>query len=218
MVKKLAFYIRRPLYILEVLLSQLPYFRFVKVSRQYQCPVTVRQWISQKFFNRGGNKHAYWPVHFTSRIVNPSNIKAGVDTCPGYMPGCYIQGIGKITIGDYTQIGPQVVIVSANHLLTDTRVHIPGEVKIGKYGWLGAGCKVMPNVELGDFVIVAAGAVVTKSFPAGYCVIGGNPARVLKELDPQACVKYEYEQKVYGFLSEKRFAEKFKYFNDDCNS
>ncbi|MBS7109518.1 MAG: hypothetical protein KH076_09760 [Streptococcus sp.] len=42
---------------------------------------------------------------------------------------------------------------------------------------------ILPGVILGDHTIVGAGAVVTHSFPDGYCIIGGNPARIIKALD-----------------------------------
>src|SRR5690606_15913447 len=102
-------------------------------------------------------------------------------------PGCYIQAIGKIYIGSYTQIAPNVGIVSANHDLYDSRYHVPKIVTIGKYCWLGMNCIVLPGVKLGDFTIVAAGSIVTKSFENGYCVIGGNPAKVIKLLEHDKC-------------------------------
>ena len=162
-------------------------------------------WLKQKVFGIGGNKDVYWPVHPTSQVYDWENIYAGVDTCPGIMKGCYIQGKGGIYIGDYTQIAPNVVIVSANHDLYDTRKHILKKVSIGKYCWLGAGAKILLGVTLGDFTIVGAGAVVTKSFPEGYCVIVGNPARVVKELERDKCFHYELSPKFYGYLSEDQF-------------
>jgi len=53
-------------------------------------------------------------------------------------------------------------------------------IKIGKNCWLGANSVILPGVELGDNVIVAAGAVVTKSF-SNNLVIGGVPAKILSE-------------------------------------
>lgn len=158
-----------------------------------------------KVMNAGGNRKTYWPVNSTSKVVNPKNIYAGIDTCPGLMGGCYIQGIGKVYIGDYTQIAPNVIIVSANHDLYDTRKHIPGEVHIGKYCWLGAGAKVMPNVRLGDFTIVGAGAVVTHSFPDGHCIIAGNPAKIIKVLEKEKCLPYTYEHKYNGYIRSDKF-------------
>ena len=43
------------------------------------------------------------------------------------------------------------------------------------------------GVTLGDHTVVGAGAVVTKSFPQGYCVIAGVPAKVVKVLDENSC-------------------------------
>jgi acetyltransferase-like isoleucine patch superfamily enzyme len=64
---------------------------------------------------------------------------------------------------------------------------------------------VLPNVILGDYTIVAAGAVVTKSYEHGYCVIGGNPARVIKHLVKEDCVRYENQYKYYGFIPAEKF-------------
>jgi acetyltransferase-like isoleucine patch superfamily enzyme len=207
MLNSIRYFLRKPLQLPINIISRLPYFKFIRETKDYQCQITFEFWFIQKFLNRGGNKRAYWPVHFTSTIVNPKNIYAGIDTCPGLMNGCYIQGIGKIYIGDYTQIGPQVIIISANHDLHDTRKHIPLEVKIGRYCWLGAGAKIMPGVTLGDFTIVAAGAIVTKSFPEGHCVIGGNTAKTLKNLKPEKCIRFENKIPYYGYLNQYEFED-----------
>jgi len=47
------------------------------------------------------------------------------------------------------------------------------------------GSIILPNVVIGDHTTVAAGAIVTKSFPEGYCIIGGNPAKIIKKLTLQ---------------------------------
>lgn len=47
------------------------------------------------------------------------------------------------------------------------------------YGLGGGGVTILPGVTIADNTVVAAGAVVTKSFPAG-SIIGGNPAKVIK--------------------------------------
>jgi len=155
----------------------------------------------------GGNRQAYWPVHPTSKVTNPKNIYSGIDTCPGYMGGCYIQGIGKIFIGDYTQIANNVSIISANHDLYDTRKHIIRDVYIGKYCWLGSGVKVMPGVKLGDFTVVGAGAVVTKSFDDGHCVIAGNPAKIIKYLVKERCIPFQNKILYNGYIRADKFDE-----------
>lgn len=129
----------------------------------------------------------------------------GIETSPGYMPGCYIQGMGKLYIGDYTQIGPNVGIITGNHALGDNRHHTNSEVHIGRYCWLGMGSVILPGVTLGDYTITAAGAIVTQSFPDGYCVLAGIPAKVIKKLDPAECVFHKSEFEYHGYIHTSEF-------------
>ena len=181
----------------------LPYFRFVRETRGAQNPNTLRDWYRQEIL--GVNRGPYWPVHPASMISGWKNILIGVDTSPGLMPGCYIQGIGKVRIGDYTQIGPNVSIISANHDPSDLRAHLPEEVSIGRYCWLGAGSVVLPGVTLGDFTMVGAGTIVTKSFPDGYQVLAGNPARVIRSLNPKECPEPQNSHEYHGFIPKADF-------------
>ncbi|MES2628600.1 MAG: acyltransferase [Bacteroidota bacterium] len=214
MINQLKFFLRRPLQLPVVLLTRfIPYFRFLYETTDYQCYVTFGFWFRQKVLNSGGNKDVYWPVHFTSKVYGAEHIKVGVDAYPGIMGGCYITGRGGLEIGDYTQIAPNVVIVTANHDVYDSRKHTEAPVKIGKYCWLGAGAKIMPGVTLGDWTIVAAGAVVTKSFPEGHCVLAGVPAKVISELDREKCIPFHAKHRYHGYLDEKKFNKKFNITN-----
>lgn len=76
-------------------------------------------WFVQKVL--GYNKSAYWPMHHSSIVSYPKNVHVGIDTCPGYNPGCYVHAVNKIFIGDYTQIAPNVGLMSGNHDLYDFR-------------------------------------------------------------------------------------------------
>ncbi|WP_315819846.1 acyltransferase [Paraflavitalea speifideaquila] len=190
-----------------VLITKIPFFRFIHETQDYQNRITFENWFNQKVLNKGGNKKAYWPVHYTSKVYDAENILVGIDAYPGIMNGCYIQGKGGIEIGDYTQIAPNVVIVSANHNVYDSRQHLEAKVKIGKYCWIGAGAKIMPGVELGDWTIVGAGCVVTKSFSEGYCVIGGVPGKVIKFLDKEKCIPFRNKIDYYGFIRGDKFED-----------
>ncbi|HOT35394.1 MAG TPA: DapH/DapD/GlmU-related protein [Candidatus Latescibacteria bacterium] len=128
------------------------------------------------------NGHVPWRVHFTSRVVNPERVVRGKNTFPGDSPGCYIQAANGIYIGDNTNIGPGVGLISANHDPTDNTRHLPGPpIRIGRDCWIGMNAVILPGVTLGDGVVVGAGAVVTHDFP-DRVVIAGNPARVIREI------------------------------------
>ncbi|MBO0421693.1 chorismate mutase [Enterococcus plantarum] len=94
--------------------------------------------------------------------------------------------ICPITIGDNCMFGPNVQLYAATHPLHPVKRNSGLEygkpITIGDNVWLGGGVVITPGVTLGDNVVVAAGAVVTKSFPAN-CVIGGNPAKIIKEIE-----------------------------------
>ncbi|MEG2377633.1 MAG: sugar O-acetyltransferase [Clostridia bacterium] len=100
--------------------------------------------------------------------------------------GCVILDVCEIHIGTNCLIAPQVGIYTATHP-TDAATRIAGlecgqPITIGDNCWIGGHATILPGVTLGDNVVVAAGAVVTKSFPDNV-VIGGNPARIIKHLD-----------------------------------
>jgi acetyltransferase-like isoleucine patch superfamily enzyme len=191
-------------FVVEII-RYIPGMQALYYSRGTQTPCKAWYFFMQKIL--GFNKRAYWPVHFTSKVSSPEKIYAGIDSAPGYMPGCYIYGTAGIYIGDYTQIAPNVGIMSGNHSVYDTRVTIDNEspVVIGDYCWLGMNSMVLPNVVLGDHTIVAAGSVVTKSFPEGYCVVAGVPAKKIRDLCPMQCVQFKNENEYHGYISTKEF-------------
>lgn len=206
MLNKVIYFLKRPLQIPIVAITRaIPFFKFIYRTNDYQNRVNFEFWFRQKVLNWGGNKEAYWPVHWTSKVYDVEKIVVGIDAYPGIMGGCYITGRGGLFIGDYTQIAPNVVIVTANHDLYDSRKHIEAPVRIGKYCWIGAGAKIMPGVELGDWTIVGAGAVVTKSFQHGYCVIGGVPATKIKDLEKGKCIPFQNEFLYNGYIPSDKF-------------
>ena len=148
-----------------------------------QCE--AHTWLFHLVFNRlfRLKPGVTWPVHVTSRVVCPFRVKRGFASYPGDMPGCYIQAINGIEIGDEVLFGPGVGLISANHDVRTMHGHLPSApIVIGNRCWIGMNALVLAGVRLGDHTVVGAGAVVTKSFPDGYCVLAGNPARVIKQL------------------------------------
>ena len=96
----------------------------------------------------------------------------------------FVQGAGGVRIGDDVIIGPNVSIFSENHEFRSRDIPINQQgtrrapVLIGNDVWIGAGATILPGVTVGNGCVVAAGAVVTKSFP-DFSVVGGVPARLI---------------------------------------
>ncbi len=97
-----------------------------------------------------------------------------------------LYGAGNLDIGNDVLIGPGVILTSQGH-----GFEIPGltirehplllaEVAIGDDVWIGAGAIVLPGVTVGKGAVVAAGAVVSRDV-APYQVVGGLPARPMRE-------------------------------------
>lgn len=205
MIKAAQFFARNPLQLFAVMLARISnkHKFFIELSNTEE-PINFNTWWNQKVL--GYNKKAYWPMSHFSKVVGVQNILLGVGTNPGLNPGSYIQGSGKLIIGDYCIFGPNIGLLSGNHNLYDNRKYTKDlTTSIGDYCWIGMNSVVLPGVQLGDFTIVAAGAVVTKSFPEGYCVIGGNPAKKIKELEPSKCVRYRNKHEYHGYIPKHKF-------------
>ena len=95
-----------------------------------------------------------------------------------------------ISIGDNTTISFDVAFVNHDG---GTRVvrHLPGQnketviygkIKIGKNSFIGCRTTILPNVEIGDNVIIGAGSVVTRSIPSN-SVAAGVPCKVICTID-----------------------------------
>ena len=203
---KLFFLVKNPAFLLIAPISRLPYFRFLRETSANPHPITFGIWFFQKVL--GFNRHAYWPMHFTSKVVGVQNIEIGVGTYPGYNPGVYIQGTGTLKIGNYTHVGQNAGILSGGHNIYNHLELTKEQTEIGDYCWIGMNSVILPGVHLGHHTIVAAGAVVTKSFPEGYVIVGGNPAKVIKELDRSKMTSYDYEHKYIGYYRERTWTSK----------
>lgn len=160
-------------------------------------------------------------------MTHPNNIYVGINSNAGTRSGCYLQGNGGIFIGNYVHFASNIGIISANHDMYYHMQHVNKEVWIDDYCWIGMNVVIMPGVHLGPRTVVGAGSIVTKSFPNGYCVIGGNPAKLIKELDKEKFVPTKFEEEYYGFVPKKdfeRFAKKhlqqnkyYHYMNNHAN-
>lgn len=100
-----------------------------------------------------------------------------------------INAAGGITMGDRVMTGPRVTVYSQNHRFSDPsdpiwdQGYVRKPVRIGNNVWLAANVVVLPGVTIGDDVVAAAGAIITKDVESG-SLVAGNPARVIRRIGP----------------------------------
>lgn len=137
-----------------------------------------RRWVCRHLFSRAGarinvERGAYFGLGVGIEIGDDSGI--GVN-CQLYAP---------IVIGKDVMMGPEVIILTANHEFADTgrpmwkqgwRAREP--VVIGDDVWIGTRVIILPGVTIGRGAIIGAGACVTKDVPE-YAIAAGNPARIV---------------------------------------
>jgi acetyltransferase-like isoleucine patch superfamily enzyme len=103
----------------------------------------------------------------------------------GVQTGVILRGYPEyIHIGDNVRIASNVQIITRNHDLKDiSKYEERKDVYICDNCWIGANAIILPGVTLGEHTIVGAGSVVTKNFTNGFCVIAGNPAKKIKNIE-----------------------------------
>ncbi|WP_322629714.1 acyltransferase [Halothiobacillus sp.] len=150
-------------------------------ENEHSFVLVIKHWMMQKLLRV--NSQVPWPVHPTSKVIRPERIERGTRT-PGLSMCCHIDGRNGIKLGRNVWIGPRVSIISMNHDVRDYRKYIEGDpIVIGDNCWLAANCVILPGVIIGPHTIVAAGAVVTRSFKEGDQILAGVPAKVVKTID-----------------------------------
>ena len=101
-------------------------------------------------------------------------------------PGVRIASASKITIGDGCMFANSSYVSDADwHGIYDRAIPVgkTSPITLEENVWIGDRAVVGKGVTIGKNSIVAAGAVVVKDVPENV-VVGGNPAKIIKELDP----------------------------------
>ena len=104
--------------------------------------------------------------------------------------GCFFHSAGGIEVGESVGVGPGVKILTSSHRDDDLdkpvlHHHLTfAPVRIGAGADIGMGAIVLPGVTIGEGAIIGAGSVVTHDVER-FCVVAGNPARVLRFREPR---------------------------------
>ena len=115
-------------------------------------------------------------------VVEPNKVKMGKNSL--IMNNALLMASGGIEIGDCTMVAAHAKLISNDHDLYDRSIITMVPIKIGNHVWIGAGATILKGVTVGDHAIIGGGSVVNKDVPP-YAVVVGNPAKVVKYLDPK---------------------------------
>lgn len=121
-------------------------------------------------------------INRNTEIIGTIKIKIGHNTAIGWH--CQLDGRGGLEIGNNVVIASYCKLITGTHDLDDPLfpAHFK-PIKIGDRVWIGTGSIILPGIVIHDGAVIAAGAVVTKDVPA-FTVVGGNPAKFIKDRNP----------------------------------
>ena len=110
---------------------------------------------------------------------------------------------GSIVIGERVGIGPHSLFITGSHEIGPSEHRrgrsVSSGIAIGNGVWIGARVTILPGVSIGAGAVVAAGSVVNRDVMPN-TMVGGVPARLIRELDPNAPVSQTFARKPPGAL------------------
>ena len=151
--------------------------------------------LSAKYF--GGDKLIKYLRQQGMTIGENCRIFTDISTSESYL----------VEIGDNTTISGNVSLITHDASIQKTLPGVTdvfGRIRIGKNCFIGSGTIIMYGVTLADNTIVAAGSVVTKSVIECGKIIGGNPAKIIGDVDTFAEKMCKYAVNIKGLNSEEK--------------
>lgn len=108
--------------------------------------------------------------------------------------GCFLDLVELIQIDDEAAVSGTCILLThgdpgTGRFMEQTYFpRVTGPIRVGRNAWLGAGAVLLPGVQIGEYSVVGAGAVVTEDVEP-FTVVAGVPARVIRRLPPATSPK-----------------------------
>ncbi|MFC8597456.1 acyltransferase [Isoptericola sp. NPDC057191] len=136
--------------------------------------------VRNAVYRRAGLRlHPTSSIHWRAEFYAPESIVVGPHCTIG--DSCFLDGRSGLLIGASVNLGSHVTIYTRQHAVDSPDfAEVGGPVVIGDHAWVASHAIVLPGVTIGEGAVVAAGAVVTKDVPP-FAMVGGNPARFIRE-------------------------------------
>lgn len=117
-------------------------------------------------------------------VICPRNLTVGNKCRINH--NAYINASNGITLGDDVTLSAGVSLLSTGidylSWADGQRSHAGGGIVIGSHVWIGANATILPGIQItGKYVVIAASAVVTHDISEDYCIVAGNPGRIIKK-------------------------------------
>lgn len=155
-----------------------------KGQKKYQKEFEIRsRLLKEQLDTCGTNLSVFGEVD----LSYPQNIRIGNDCRLNNR--VFLNARSGIEIGDDVTISHGAMLLSGGYNIdkwieTGEKEHFENRpIHIGNHCWIGTGAIILPGVNItGEYVVVGAGAVVTKDIAESKVIVAGNPATIVKRL------------------------------------
>lgn len=160
----------------------------------------IIQLEKELFGKTGDNIYIHPPLYVDyGRHINiGENFYANMD--------CIFLDVNYINIGENVMFGPRVSLYTAGHPIDPTirneQLEFGQEINIGDNVWIGGNAVVLPGVSIGENAVIAAGSIVTKDVLPN-TIVGGNPAKVIKQITHSDYDKWN-EMKLEYYIKKRQ--------------
>ncbi|SEB83765.1 maltose O-acetyltransferase [Paramicrobacterium humi] len=150
--------------------------------------------IRRYFYERAGLRiDRTSSIHWRAEFYAPERISIGRHCTLG--DSAFLDGRSGLAIGDCVNFGSHVAIYTRQHDVDSPEfAEVGAPVSIGDHAWISSHAIILPGVTVGEGAVVAAGAVVTRDV-APYTLVGGNPARYIRDRKRQLTYKLGYAKR-----------------------